>query len=326
MYGPDFPCVCCYSRKFQDQAKVLDEDLMTSIQQKAPRVLEKFVFQDGPDKYPEDCLIDIGEGKQAWLCGTCKTSYLVKDKMPPTCWKNKMEVKPSLQDNKETALEELESALISHTIQFQKIYPMRGSRWSCLDGKVINVPISSEKIMETVSSFPRTPSNAGLVGVEIKRKKKYTGSYIKPRIINPAKLFLWLRELRRLKNPHYQYVVVLTEEEYEAVCAERDFDGHQEIFGGDDVQEDLEEMPEDMKEVEDEVFQEYLGLPDEVYYDDEEMADATTDDFMETVEEEDVKDEDDCSEVPEDNWGPEMSDSEDGDEDELCGSDEEGNN
>ena len=39
MYGADFPCVCCHERKFKDQVKVFDKDLMRLIGEKSPGVL-----------------------------------------------------------------------------------------------------------------------------------------------------------------------------------------------------------------------------------------------------------------------------------------------
>ena len=103
-----------------------------------------------------------------------------------------------------------------------------------------------------------------------------------------------------------------------------DYDGHREIFGGDDVQENLEEMHDNVMEVDDEVFPEDLWLPDEVYKV-EKMANIPLNGFRETLDEEADENGDDWSEVNGDDWDPAMSGSEDGDDKELCVSDEEGN-
>ena len=57
--------------------------------------------------------MDIGKGKQAWLCKTCK-GYLQKDRMPPMCSKNL----PSIKEALNIPLTELEANLISHSILF----------------------------------------------------------------------------------------------------------------------------------------------------------------------------------------------------------------
>ena len=110
---------------------------------------------------------------------------------------------------------------------------------------MINVPIPKEKILETVASFPRTPDQAGLVAIEIKRKKNKWG-YKKPTIARPDLLIKWLDELKRQKNPFYQDVNIGTEAEFRARCLLEDRDGYREVFDelvpeNDAVEEDPEE-------------------------------------------------------------------------------------
>ena len=38
--------------------------------------------------------------------------------------------------------------------------------------RLINVPINDEDIINTLEQMPRTPQNAGLIGVALKRKKE----------------------------------------------------------------------------------------------------------------------------------------------------------
>ena len=65
---------------------------------------------------------------------------------------------------------ELEGSLIAKNLIFQKIFLLPRSRWTALKDRVINVPITDEAINETIKMLPRTPNEAGLIGLELKRK------------------------------------------------------------------------------------------------------------------------------------------------------------
>ena len=127
MYSCIFICACCHLRKFLNQVVLFDEKLMDTFTNKAPTAMKEFVFPEGSEELPPDLYTDIGKGPQAWLCSTCK-GYLLRTKMPPNCHKNNLQVKPSLQDDPETALTQLEAHLISRNIQFQFIKPKGRSR------------------------------------------------------------------------------------------------------------------------------------------------------------------------------------------------------
>ena len=101
-------------------------------------------------------------------------------------------------------LTELEGALIAKNIIFQKIYHLPKSRWTALTDRVVNVPINEQSIINTLEKMPRTPRDAGLIGVALKRKKEYKNSH-KHQLINPDKLFRMLDKLKRSKNPHYKF-------------------------------------------------------------------------------------------------------------------------
>ena len=95
-------------------------------------------------------------------------------KLPPISIKNNLR----LEDQQECLkLTELEGSLISRNIIFQKIHQLSKSRWSALTDKIINVPINEEDILNTVEQLPKTPKEAGLIGVSLKRKLEYKGSY-----------------------------------------------------------------------------------------------------------------------------------------------------
>ena len=101
-------------------------------------------------------------------------------------------------------LTELEGALIAKNIIFQKIYQLPKSRWTALKDRVVNVPINEESIINTLEQMPRTPREAGLIGVALKRKQEYKNTH-KHQLINPDKLIRMLDKLKKNKNPHYKF-------------------------------------------------------------------------------------------------------------------------
>ena len=132
-------------------------------------------------------------------------------------------------------LTELEGALIAKTIIFQKIYQLPKSRWTALKDRLINIPIDNEDIINTIEKMPRTPSEAGLIGVALKRKKEYKNTH-KQQLIDPSKLFKMLNKLKESGNKYYQFIEVFNE--YEMRCMETDPPGYKVVFNTcDDVEE-----------------------------------------------------------------------------------------
>ena len=86
----------------------------------------------------------------------------------------------------ELELTELEANLIAKRIVFMKIFQLPKSRWTALKDKIINVPVQEDDIVNTITSLPRTPNEAGLIEVDLKRKVEYKNSHIK-QLINPEK-------------------------------------------------------------------------------------------------------------------------------------------
>ena len=68
-------------------------------------------------------------------------------------------------------LTELEGALIAKRIIFQKIYQLPKSGWTALKDRLINIPINDDDIMNTLEQMSRTPKDAGLIGVALKKKR-----------------------------------------------------------------------------------------------------------------------------------------------------------
>ena len=103
-----------------------------------------------------------------------------------------------------------------------------------------------------VESLPRTPKEAGLIGVSLKRKLEYKNTH-KRQLVNPAKILKMLDLLQKSGNPHYQLYDDFNT--YEERCREQDPEGFKVVFPeNDDLEEDMEIMPNDnLKKVNDEI-------------------------------------------------------------------------
>ena len=140
-------------------------------------------------------------------------------------------------------LTELEGALIAKNLIFQKIYQLPKSRWTALTDRIINVPINDEDILNTVQLLPRTPKEAGLIGVSLKRRLEYKNTH-KRQLVNPDKILRMLDMLKKAGNPHYQFHDDIST--YEERCKVDDPEGHKIIFPEEDeLEEDVEMMPKD---------------------------------------------------------------------------------
>ena len=79
------------------------------------------------------------------------------------------------------------------------------SRWSATKDKIVNVPINDQDIVDTMERLPRTPDEAGLICIELKRKLEYKNTH-KKEYISVAKVEKALDTLYDLGHPHYQFV------------------------------------------------------------------------------------------------------------------------
>ena len=213
--GCIFVCVSCNRRCFDTNIVQYSEQFIASIEEDYPDLLEK-------------CVQSISEsnsvqGKQ-YICHTCK-NYLKRGKMPPMSTRNGLDI-VDLKDSNGNKLQmsELEATLIAKNILFMKIFNLPKSRWSAVKDKTVNAPIQDDAVLQTVSSFPRMPSEAGIIPVKLKRKATYKQhhiqQYIRPNVLREA-----LTALKIAGNPHYQFVT--THENYEETCKTLDPEGYE---------------------------------------------------------------------------------------------------
>ena len=149
----------------------------------------------------------------------------------------------------ELELTELEGNLIAKNIVFMKIFQLPKSRWTALKDKIINVPINDDAIINTMKRLPRTPTEAGLIEVDLKRKVEYQNSHVR-KLIDPKKCFKMLELLKKSGNIHYQFY-----DDYNVYverCKKNDFNGYNTVFDEDvELNQDLSDkmkLAEDNKE------------------------------------------------------------------------------
>merc|ERR1712239_60610 len=128
-----------------------------------------------------------------------------------------------IDGDKDLNLTELENNLIAKRILFQKIYQLPKSRMAGCKDKLINIPINDADVINTVKSMPRTPREAGLLEISLKRKLEYRNHH-KKEYINPSKIYRALNFLKLKGHPSYKFFEDITG--YEERCQAEDPAGH----------------------------------------------------------------------------------------------------
>ena len=162
--------------------------------------------------------------------------------MPPISTLNGLKLTETDKQIQEQQLEltELEGALIAKNIIFQKIFQLPKSRWTALKDRVINVPVNEDSIMNTLEQLPRTPKDAGLIGVALKRKMEFKNTH-KHQLVNPDKMFRMLNKLKKSNNPYYKFYDDYNV--YRERCSSDDPTGFDVIFNQDyDVIHDIKDI------------------------------------------------------------------------------------
>ena len=255
LYGCIFICISCHRKCFETNVQEYTEKIGMAIHKARPGLVEEAtggcLVRTLIHKPKRDRKLTSNETGMTYICLTCK-SHLIKGKLPPMAVGNRLQLYDSDQmlRDQNLNLTELEAALISRTIIFQKIFQLKVSGWSALSDKVINVPIEEDSVLNTIKQIPRTPDEAGLIGIELRRRKGRE-TFIKPQLVNPTKIFKMLDKLKSAGNPYYKFYDDYTS--FEKRCLENDKTGYEIIFYKDDtVEEQLQSLPL-LEEFEDEI-------------------------------------------------------------------------
>ena len=272
IYNAIFICTCCHQRHFITNVGELTQDLRNKINTKKFGLLEECIQNEG------QTTIIYGQpfnGRPTeFLCLTCKR-HLIRGKMPPMAAMNNLQITPVTDPLLQ--LTELEGALIAKHLIFEKIIQLPKSRWTALKDKIVNIPINDGDILNTIEQLPRTPKDAGLIGVELKRKKEYSNTH-KKQLINPEKLYKMLDRLKQSGNPYYQFYDDY--QSYQDKCQRQDPNGHDIIFlpdaNDDEINEKLEKA-------------EYSNVRDNLENDTKDQGDSDDDDDLKMEEKQEIE-------------------------------------
>ena len=191
MTGPVFICVSCHIRYFRRSVVELTADLEAKIDLNFEPNPDAWIYDRRlvsniniewanlkvPSEYKNSA--NYGRGGQRYLCGTCK-KYLTKDKrLPPCSVMNGLQLHETDQELKaqNLILTDLEAAMVAVLIAFQIIRLLPKSLWSNLHNQSVLVPIDPKRIDQTLGSLPRTPHEAGLIPIKLKRKQSMLNNH-----------------------------------------------------------------------------------------------------------------------------------------------------
>ena len=230
MVGAVYTCISCHCKHFCTNVQEFTDKIMREIDAKIP--LKDCIA----DLEVKTKLIIVGETSEdedgtRYICKTCLKKLKV-GKLPSMSVMNNLQLHETDQElrSNDLMMTELEGSLIAKNLIFQKIFLLPRSRWTALKDRIINVPIRSEAINETIKMLPRTPNEAGLIGLELKRKMDLKNNH-KKQLIDPAKILKWIKRLKESGNPYYEDVSLPQPEDYKRRCRETDRDGYEIIYG-----------------------------------------------------------------------------------------------
>ena len=100
---------------------------------------------------------------------------------------------------------------------------------SALKSRCVCIPIGESDIQNTLSILPRTPNQAGLVPVKLKRMKQWKNVHLQ-QYVNVEKLLKALTRLRDLGHKYYQFPFEKNVQSYQERCLKDDKDGYDVMY------------------------------------------------------------------------------------------------
>ena len=210
----------------------LDDDWDESMEQQYPGSIAKFIGPIPCRQVYVPCNRDSEPQllNGDYVCHTCKR-YLERNAMPPMSNQNSLQF-VNIDNHPELKLSELEQQLIALNILFQKIVLLPKSRMSAMKDKTVSVPINPSDVMETLTKLPRTPADARLAVVQLKRRLNFPGVH-NQQLIDLRKVFQALHTFIAMKNPHYQNI--LEDDDFKQRCFRTDPEGYKILFPEEEI-------------------------------------------------------------------------------------------
>ena len=131
--------------------------------------------------------------------------------------------------------------MIARNLIFMKIFKLPKSRMAAVKDRIVNVPINEEDIRKTIKSLPRTPTEAGIIPVKLKRKENFKNTHIEEYISIP-KIKAALKILKKLGHMYYQFIKETDLDSFEERCATSDAEGFEFLFGNEEHDKKNEEQ------------------------------------------------------------------------------------
>ena len=87
----------------------------------------------------------------------------------------------------------------------------------CVKDKLVYVPINESDNLNTLKTIIRTPSEAGILPVRVKRKQEFKHSY-QEEYISIHKIIESLKLLVKIRHPGYRFLTEEMINSYETAC------------------------------------------------------------------------------------------------------------
>ena len=244
--GPIYGCICCHRTLFKNSViEIVNiEKFRDNLNEAFNDLFEYAICSQTKGAQPDIEKIPTTRGK-FYLCTTCKNK-LVTGKRPAQSHQNNLEIFDT-EDHPELNLTELESSLISKALVFMKIFKKPKSRMAAIKDRCVCVPIDDETINQTLNQLPRTPSEACIIPIKLKRKKEYKNVHLNE-YVDVGKMHRALETLKEYGHPEYQFYEPSDYNTYAERCKLSDPQGYQTLFE-EDSEDELENI-ENIKNIE----------------------------------------------------------------------------
>ena len=218
--GRIYPCISCHRVCFHNGVQSFTSEFEVDITSKYKSLLTLAIRKSE----------DLKVRESFFICLTCK-NYITKGKIPPMSCRNNLELF-DINGYPEFQLTELENSMIALNLIFQKVIKLPKSRWPAMKDKTINIPISEVDVVNTIESLPRTPTSAGIIPIDLKRKLNFKNSHM-TQYVSVPKVLKALKTLKDLGNPYYQFIPIC--DEFKEKLKENDIEGFKFIYPEDGI-------------------------------------------------------------------------------------------
>lgn len=210
MFGPVFTCISCHIKHFESAVIIFTDKLADEIDAKIP--LKECIYDinlvSKVCRVKEGCQDWEKTDFKKWICKTC-VRHLRKGNLPCQSVMNNLQLHETDEELRaqDLLLTELEGALVAKRIIYQKIIQLPKSRYSALKDRTINVPITDDSINNTLVQLPRTPAQAGIIGLSLGKgkvkKKDSKSNNVSSHKSSESKADAVASELEKKRDPKY---------------------------------------------------------------------------------------------------------------------------